>query len=60
MPFSNIHAKVCHISSPAIYEVNGNTPMTDPAMKELTEISLMAEEYEHEHYSMNPLTLVVN
>ena len=37
--------------------VNGSTPMTDANMKELTEISLLAEAYEREHYPVKPLTL---
>jgi HTH-type transcriptional regulator/antitoxin HigA len=48
---------VCDRINDLLKVVNGSTPMTDPAMIELNEISLMAEAYEHEHYPVKPLTL---
>lgn len=48
---------VCDRINDLLKVVNGNTPMSDPNMKELTEISLMVEAYEHEHQPMKPLTL---
>jgi HTH-type transcriptional regulator/antitoxin HigA len=48
---------VCGRINELLKVVNGSTPMTDPNMKELTEISLLAEAYEHEHYPVKPLTL---
>jgi len=48
---------VCDRINELLKKVNGTTPMTDPAMMELNEISLMAEAYEREHHPMKPLTL---
>ena len=48
---------VCKRIEELLKVVNGETPMTDPQMKELNEISLMVEAYEQEHYPVAPLTL---
>ena len=37
--------------------VNGQTPMTDPGMIELTRISDMVADYEELHYPVKPLSL---
>ena len=48
----------CNRINELLKVVNGQTPVTDPNMIELTLISGLVEEYEHIHYPVQPPTLI--